>query len=339
MSYNVFISYRDEYSGEIAGRLYLQLLIDGYSPFYDHSTFHNRENSGIDFRELLANKIAECTDVVLVLADKSLDRCINENDVVRFEIETALRLGKHIVPYVIPGYTEPTGDIPESIRTAAQKNGTKHEPTAFESGVAKLEGMLVSRSSPFLNPILRSRTEAQLNTKCYFDDQLKIPTKILSVDMAFHSGFELIGGENAMILKTLLESGVNIRVMINTTRALHSIAKHMTMPERDYPPQSKIIKKWKDWEMQSQKYAGKLEFRLSDIPFLRRVYIVHTENPDHDTINIKHYTYDNPIVSENLQNILPRESAYFELFESEFKYLWDRATPPSGPARKEKAPR
>ena len=74
-SCQVFISYRRE-SGEILARmLYDKLTRQGYDAFYDHEDLPSGP-----FEEELYKRIDECTDVLVVLAPGSLDRCSDPKD-------------------------------------------------------------------------------------------------------------------------------------------------------------------------------------------------------------------------------------------------------------------
>lgn len=44
-----------------------------------------------------------------------------------------------------------------------------------------------------------------------------------------------------------------------------------------------------------------------------------------DSVNVKHYTYDNARPDKNFQSIFNCKSPYFMLYRSEFDYLWNQA--------------
>lgn len=164
----------------------------------------------------------------------------------------------------------------------------------------------------------------QMTSEHYFRSNMNDISCVKSVDMVFHSGFEWIMGENVGLIDQLLAAGVHIRIMINTTKALNSIAQYMKQEKRYYPKHKDTITGWKSI---AANHPEQVEIRLSSIPFLRRYYSFHMEDATKDTICIKHYTYGNGKMSNNLQELIAPGSRYFVLFRNEFEFLWDRAVP------------
>lgn len=96
--YDVFISYRrlDE-NGNISGRdqarlIAKQLELEGYHPFFDYSEIKDNE-----FDKVIIPAIEKCKVFILVLTKDSLNRCKNDEDWVRREIETAITTGCKII--------------------------------------------------------------------------------------------------------------------------------------------------------------------------------------------------------------------------------------------------
>ena len=117
MKYDVFISYRRN-GGEHTAKIIKDRLEDlGYKVFFDVQSLR----SG-NFNKKLYSVIEECQDFILVLSPDSLERCENEGDWVRLEIEHALRNNKNIVPVMLRGFTFP-GKMPESIDSLRFKSG------------------------------------------------------------------------------------------------------------------------------------------------------------------------------------------------------------------------
>ena len=96
--YDIFISYRrlDEHSN-ISGRDQARLIakkleLEGYHPFFDYSEIKDNE-----FDKVILPAIENCKVFILVLTKDSLNRCKNDDDWVRKEIETALSSGCKII--------------------------------------------------------------------------------------------------------------------------------------------------------------------------------------------------------------------------------------------------
>ena len=91
--YDIFISYRREGGAQYARILQLMLQQRGYKVFLDYD-----ELTDGAFSEHIKTAINEAPIFLLVLSNKSMQRCINEDDWVRQEISLAIEKKKHIVP-------------------------------------------------------------------------------------------------------------------------------------------------------------------------------------------------------------------------------------------------
>ena len=93
MSYDVFISYRRGGGKEIARPLKEALCNKGYKVFIDFDELTDGR-----FDERILRAIDEAPVFIVILSEHALDRCVNEDDWVRKEIEYALSKDKHIIP-------------------------------------------------------------------------------------------------------------------------------------------------------------------------------------------------------------------------------------------------
>lgn len=108
--YDIFISYRRD-NGEDKARILNQFLSTvGYRVFFDHETGMTGE---FETEILAAVEIAPV--FLMLLTPHCLDRCKDEGDWVRREIERATKFGKDIIP-VRPNYDESIFlNLPEGI--------------------------------------------------------------------------------------------------------------------------------------------------------------------------------------------------------------------------------
>ncbi len=117
--YDIFISYRRDGGFNMADSIYQRLINSGYSAFLDIEQL----NSGKFNTKLLA-VIEQCQDFILILPPHALDRCTNEGDWVRLEVEHAIKCGKNIVPIMLRGFEWPQQDeLPESLYDLSNYNG------------------------------------------------------------------------------------------------------------------------------------------------------------------------------------------------------------------------
>jgi tetratricopeptide (TPR) repeat protein len=87
----VFISYRrtDQY---IARSVYEHLTRNGYNCFLDYLSI----NSG-DWLQVILNQVRARAHFLLILTPSTLERCVNQDDILRQEIEQAVRERRNIV--------------------------------------------------------------------------------------------------------------------------------------------------------------------------------------------------------------------------------------------------
>lgn len=113
MAYDIFISYRRKGAGAgVAGEMQAKLENRGFKVFLDVDEIGSGR-----FPDQIKQAIEECRDFILVLAPGTLDRCVEEGDWVRREIEEAEQLGKNIVGVALPGFNMPSSDsLPFSMR-------------------------------------------------------------------------------------------------------------------------------------------------------------------------------------------------------------------------------
>ncbi len=113
-TYDIFISYRRE-TGEDKARILNQYLSSiGYKVFFDHESGLTGE---FETEILAAVEIAPV--FLFLMTPNCFDRCMDEGDWVRREIEMAVKLNKEIIP-IRPNYDSNfdnlSDNLPESIR-------------------------------------------------------------------------------------------------------------------------------------------------------------------------------------------------------------------------------
>lgn len=136
--YDIFISYRRD-GGEFTAKILRDRLEkQGYRVFFDVETLR----SG-DFNKRLYTVIDECRDFLLVLSPNALDRCVNEDDWVRYEVERALLKEKNIIPVMLRGFVFPD-TLPESMESLRYKNGLEANSQFFDAFMDTLRQYLQS---------------------------------------------------------------------------------------------------------------------------------------------------------------------------------------------------
>jgi len=132
----VFISYRRSTSKHLARAIFMELREHGYDVFLDVNTI----DSGA-FDTIILNQIAARAHFVVLLSPGALERCANEGDWLRREIEEAIQLKRNIVPVIEEGFDFETemGYLPEAWREEFKRfNGPRLFHDYFEAGMETL---------------------------------------------------------------------------------------------------------------------------------------------------------------------------------------------------------
>lgn len=130
--YDIFISYRRDGGFDLAQVIYEKLSKRGYRVFMDIESLRSGK-----FNEKLFTVISECTDFILILSPHSLDRCRNEGDWVRTEIEFAIEKKKNIIPIQASGFTEPD-NLPGTVKEVLSYNRILPTHALFNEAMDKM---------------------------------------------------------------------------------------------------------------------------------------------------------------------------------------------------------
>jgi len=152
----VFVSYRRQDSGPVAGRLYDRLAFH-FGPsrvFIDVDTIE----PGVDFAEAIALALETCEVLLAIIgpgwlaaADESgLRRLEDPDDIVRIEIEAALARNVRVIPILMENAVMPKRqDLPESLARLARRNAltVRHDTFRYDADrlVATIEGVIGAR--------------------------------------------------------------------------------------------------------------------------------------------------------------------------------------------------
>ena len=145
--FDIFISYRRAGGFEVADSVYQRLVAKHYSAFLDMEQL----NAGT-FNTKLLDVIDGCKDFILILPPHALDRCSDEEDWVRREVEHAIKGGKNIIPIMLRGFEWPAKEsLPESLRELPNYNGiTAADHNVYVENIERLKhNFLTSRPIPW----------------------------------------------------------------------------------------------------------------------------------------------------------------------------------------------
>ena len=146
----IFLSYRREDSANDAAVIYERLT----ERFGEEAVFLDVRNIelGDDFLVAIEHALSEASYILIAIGPRWLvltdqegrQRLAQPDDVVRFEVRTALNTNKRVVPMLVGGATMPRpGELPGDIRKLVRRNGIAIRPAPdFEADVAALLGGL-----------------------------------------------------------------------------------------------------------------------------------------------------------------------------------------------------
>ena len=146
MSGKIFINYRRGDEPGFALALYGRLELS-FSPEQLFMDVEGGIPAGHDFVQVLGTQLAQC-DVLLALIgqgwltaadDSGARRLANPDDFVRIEIESAMRLGKHVIPVLVNKAEMPrVTDLPEPLQPLARRNAVRLTQERFRADVQGL---------------------------------------------------------------------------------------------------------------------------------------------------------------------------------------------------------
>lgn len=134
-NYDVFISYRRKTGVDDARLLQQALHSRGYKVFFDFDSLRDGK-----FDERILRAIDKAPVFILMLTENSLDKCVNEDDWVRIEIEHALGKGRKIIPIQPSDQAfEFPETLPDKVRAIVKEQISELNKAAlFEESVDKI---------------------------------------------------------------------------------------------------------------------------------------------------------------------------------------------------------
>jgi hypothetical protein len=145
MTGNIFINYRREESGHVAGRLH-----DSLAPTFGRNKLFMDVDSipvGRDFEEYLKSQVAACDAMLAIIGPNWLAakdetgkrRLDNPDDFIVIEIGTALTREIPVVPVLVDGARMPkASELPDSLKPLARRQAIQVRHTNFSSDAEAL---------------------------------------------------------------------------------------------------------------------------------------------------------------------------------------------------------
>lgn len=132
-NHKIFISYRRDRGAYLALLICKLLNQMGKDVFLDLESLH----AGA-FDEQLLGKIDECSNVIAIISEGSMERCGSEEDWVRKELAYALEKKKNIIPIFMEGVDGFPEDLPAEIEQIRNMQGIKVDIRYFDAVMEQL---------------------------------------------------------------------------------------------------------------------------------------------------------------------------------------------------------
>jgi len=148
---DVFISYRRD-GGATVARLLCEVLRNrGINVFFDTESL----GSG-DFDKKIKQQLHKADNFLFIVSPNVFDRCHDENDWVRKEIEMALETKgeNNITPVFVNGVTTFPSDLPNSIRKISNINAVRLDHEHFNDSIKEIINRFISRKHYLMNAYL-----------------------------------------------------------------------------------------------------------------------------------------------------------------------------------------
>jgi membrane-associated phospholipid phosphatase len=135
---SIFLSYRRENGSNMARIVQSEIVKRGYTVFLDVDDLGPNQ-----FDEKLLKQIEKAPNFVLILAPRSLDRCIDKEDWLFKEISHAIKSKSNIVPIMIDNFKYPPKEnLPDEIKELVRHNSVIYSHEYFDATFDKLEEFL-----------------------------------------------------------------------------------------------------------------------------------------------------------------------------------------------------
>ncbi len=185
----VFISYRRT-NIPWALAIYQNLTSHGYDVFFDYDSIP----SG-DFEQVILGNIRARAHFLVVLTPSALERCVNPDDWLRREIETALNEKRNIVPVFLEGFDFGSPSISKyltgKLETLKKYNGQNVPAGFFEEAMGKIRDKFLNVPlDAVLHPVSATVQKEVKKQQVSASEATQVKEKELTAQEWFEKGYK-----------------------------------------------------------------------------------------------------------------------------------------------------
>ena len=184
----VFVSYRRDVSQFLAQALWQNLTERGIDVFYDLETIHAGQ-----FEAIILAQIASRPYMVPIFQRGALNRCVDEGDWFRLEIEAALESDRMLVPVFTPEFEFEDIEhyLPEKTASALRGfNMLEIPPKYFKYAIQELAENYLTHIDRELLPLTPGAQVAAATQAAAIDDLPTVTTETLTAEEFFARGYD-----------------------------------------------------------------------------------------------------------------------------------------------------
>lgn len=161
MSNTIFICYHPE-----SGAAMAQVIADALKK-EDYAVFlYGDLLTGGPFDRDTEEMIDQCSDFILILTPRALDRCANENDPIRSMLRRAFAKKKHVIPVRAERFVHPK-TLPQDIRELDEYNAILFKVDFFDHVMRNITGRLIAKPTVVPPPKNLPPKERQIHLTVY----------------------------------------------------------------------------------------------------------------------------------------------------------------------------
>lgn len=221
MAYDIFISYRRDGGALMARTLCAELELLGYRVFLDF----NELKDGV-FDKRIMDAIDEAPIFITLLTPHSLDRCVNEDDWVRREIEYAIEKNRHLVP-INPDreFSAFPSELPEHLKAGLGQ----HQFSEIMFGQllkSSLREMVENRIRPIIGEVARDMAQRGVGALVHIETDLDCRIYRFGKEL----GVAAVGED----IPIRLMKGRHKMKFVSITDERDTVSDVIEIPENDY---------------------------------------------------------------------------------------------------------
>lgn len=155
-------------------------------------------------------------------------------------------------------------------------------------------------------------------------EKLNSKGTINEVNLAFNHGLRwLTNSERAHLLLKIIEHANHVNILITEYPISEEFTKHIRKPDIYYI--SSYLSPQKMWSDFYKEHSNKITLKISSIPALRQYVEFNFEEKALSGLYVGFYTYGGFPFDKSHFLILPYGANYYDLYQNEFHYLWNKA--------------